>query len=1284
MKKLVTYLLLAVLMGSFAVVSCTSDIKADIDNTDEKVESLQTQIKNLETALQAYKNEVNPKLAAQNEQIQANLAALTAADEALENALKKAVTNEALTAAISDFEKALAKIKEDQKVVDSNQDLALENLTAQVGTYKKAIEEALGNLDKKVDENLKTAKAYTDALQIAVKATTDALENRIKANEDAIKKIDEETIPALDKAIKALQEGKLDKATYDAFKQDYLTWKGTIDGDIVDINGLITNLQTQVASLEAVVEALDGDTEGAIAKIYTHISDAIAAATKDLEAKIDTINGDEETEGSIAYAVKVLNDKLQEAIDKLAGRVTALEEELEKLQASIKAMNDSLINQIQSLVFVPEYQDMRFGIPFSVVTENVDNPKFLAIEYNPVADPNDEESVPGFPVVYKVAPAELAADIAKAVNQAVEAKAEPLFTFDIESGLQGPRTKTSELNPAQLIILHAEADPSESGKIRLWLEHHGFQVSLGKTDQPALDSYAVSLRADNDETGTHIISGYTQTILAPSELITIDMKSLYKEEKDAVKKAYDLENPYEHTIQYVDTVTYHPYDSCFLAATLQLGTGPVQGPYSFETIRKMGYDLPKASLKVTETATKCPVIHPTLKDSVVAAVKLVPTDATATKKLKNIKDHFVATPKDSTILNYAYSDGIGGTMNIPAQEKVVKVEALKFKVTYDMKWDYLLDKDADHENMDKTADFVPYDRKVYAATPKLVRKVNGVEKEFALDGSDDAYGIVASDFKDLKFAKAASSEVPERIQKYSFDVKASDDTKGTISLDSLIIKDWGVVPAEGGVKKSAQTISGSYELAFSDKSDADVIINTADRNRSEINYTLETFPVTILGGSSQTVGGTYDKEKDCYVFKSANLATDIYNKYVEQGIITDKTLYPQKLAFADEEKSEFHKNNVKWLNNETSTDDERFETSIVNNTNGGELSLKSRLDTAKAKTVSSAVLKAMAQNYDGGAEKSFKFSFRTYIGQVVNLTWAVTANTKEPYKFATYGAQRTEKGEAYFDIAPNLVWVPNLNAIEKASTEIDLIWNQNIQVVTGAGGEGGIKPADFKVRGIVPVVSLVSTEAIPGVEVAKDSLYASNLKFYSRVDSVALKTQMYVQSGDTQFLVPDSDKIFFNNTTETLESVLVNKYNPVAAAQTTEAQAIIAAGSTGTLPFDLVDRNGNSIYKNGVAQNEKGNYKSTIAKIFGDIKLSLVSVDGEETFTGWAISEAATPEKAQLTIPAGEPAVHTVVVKVETVWENYEYTFKVWTGPAEGAVNAFNSDYGKGGDATWK
>ena len=183
MKNVCKYALLAVFAASLAAVSCTSDMKADLERIEDKIDanqaSLQQQISAMKTALDTYKAEVAPELQSLVQADKDLLASLNAAKTELTEALAGKVSEEAFQTAVGNFETTIAALLKNQKDVDAAQDgkinantLALEALATRVETYKTDLETAI---DTRIA-----------ALDAAIGGTISALDARVTANEAAI------------------------------------------------------------------------------------------------------------------------------------------------------------------------------------------------------------------------------------------------------------------------------------------------------------------------------------------------------------------------------------------------------------------------------------------------------------------------------------------------------------------------------------------------------------------------------------------------------------------------------------------------------------------------------------------------------------------------------------------------------------------------------------------------------------------------------------------------------------------------------------------------------------------------------------------------------------------------------------------------------------------------------------------------------------------------------------------------------------------------------------------
>ena len=397
MKKLLTNLMLAFLVGSLAVVSCTKDLKDNDQKQDVAMANMQMQIEALQAALDNYKNVVNPKL---NELVAADadlLQALNTAKAQMQEALGTKVSEEAFQQAVTQFQNSLSKIIADQKEVDDAQDLELEALATRIENYKSDLE---------LDIDTRIA-----ALNAAIGGQINALDARVKANKDAIDKLNNETIPALAARIKSCEDNigtlqtdlqafqtatgqnlaaieavcnglkstKLDASTYNTFIASFENWKGSVDTKLGSMDTDIKTLQDLMDVLNAELAILESDEEPG----YITLQAYVEGIRSTLQAQIDLLKG---SDIDFETAVKNLNDAVQAKLSELDAEIALLK------------------SRVQSLVFVPQYTDLKFGIPFSRLDES-NSPNAVAIAYN---DPEDF-----FEVVYKVSPDTLAESLAE-------------------------------------------------------------------------------------------------------------------------------------------------------------------------------------------------------------------------------------------------------------------------------------------------------------------------------------------------------------------------------------------------------------------------------------------------------------------------------------------------------------------------------------------------------------------------------------------------------------------------------------------------------------------------------------------------------------------------------------------------------------------------------------------------------------------------------------------------------------------------------------------------------
>lgn len=971
------------------------------------------------------------------------------------------------------------------------------------------------------------------ALQARVKASLDAIVSIHEAlsgkpTAEAIKAayaLFEETtnanVLAMEDVLLGAIKGRLDTAGFTSFKNAYLNrfdgyeaWKIYVDATLVkhasEIAKLRADLEDEVAALQEQIDNLEAELEQQVEKINAYIGSVkdnlqqqidtidktIEAIQKDLEGvhvemdkmgksieaiqkdllgvhgEINTINGkivainteieklwkavnllnaDKDTEGSVKYYVEQLRINLQAQIDVLEGRVTVNEAEIRALKA-----------RVQSLVFVPQYTDMKFGLPFSVIKADDTHTQYEAFN-----KPED-----GFEIVYKVAPADLAEPLADAVNAvAASPTASPVFTFDIEYGLQ-----TRAYGP-ELTILKATGD-NTTGKISFRLHHNHFSGAAVKNGE-----YAISLRIDDESAdatvpevkkGIHVASEYVQTTVQPSSQIDIDMAYVYKAKadgtgvEDATKiklkndnSATDTQFEVGLSLPYTMKETVAPYKDYELAATITTG-GLKTGPFTYAQLREKGYNMPVVGVTVEEKTSVCSYFT---REGTGAASTIKVNNTS----MKEVKTHHndSATPawgESHTLgLNYAFDTGLGIDLNMQALIAIVKTDlVLGFNFPYEFNWTYQADKIMDHLNRPAGSYTHNTDyTRAWDGTPSFTVKpvlasVNGVAlaTPLELDGSNDVYGLEPGDFNGKAFTKVSTPA--------NFDIDLDitdthyDNTSKTLSPDGVTVKaKLGSTYSGTGkytLDLAATAVNVNYTITTKDRKTDEIIITAPATDHVPAGVTATTttaslnrFGVVLLGGTSETDGGSYSPHYDysqgtsgsyvlgwchqnCNVYSvaSGDIAPAMYDAFKSQGIFTASDYASATAALADNE--EFDKNfiYVNNANNMSTFGGQKY--NFVLNENGTGITLRSNTvanyygkthaqdsslptnDYVYEYGFKSSSLKTMAQSYPDKAEVDYSagaytqrflsYSFYTYVGQKVTLYWSFTAEAPKNTNYA--------------------------------------------------------------------------------------------------------------------------------------------------------------------------------------------------------------------------------------------------------------------------------------------
>ena len=552
------------------------------------------------------------------------------------------------------------------------------------GCVKRADFDALTNRVTVLEASLPEIQEQIDALQSSI-SSLDGLSKGLQSSIEELKSADQ----GIGERISNLQselQGKIDALDT------------RLSGDVSDLKSATKENADDIASLLSSVGAIEGnleklgDTYATDAELKVAV-DELKEAIEQVKTDLTKTLGDSFSEALKGYATtaalkevqdelgkidldkvktdyeKAINDALDAALEnngqitkKVKEMISTALQSLEKRLAAVEGQVKGLLNRIQSVVFVPEYNDGKATINYGKVGTGV-------IEAQSK-------------LTFQVYPAECA----KAFNAE---GAEKLLSFcfkDVQSRAAGER---------RLEIVKVEADAT-TGMIDVYANARDFAAGF-YNDTPAVH-YAVSLVVD-DTKEINIASSYVNLIAAKEA----DAKVITAEVVNATDNAYEIE--------------YVNFDAKDILKSHQLKfkIGGGTELYSLEEMRGMGYEISvspavsytysddaKADRFKNESAETDDHIYATvnLTDKVVKEdVGLMETityaylvggvevaTATATVEIVKIQRSIELSVKDIVWVygEDAESDVTGNTLSLDA----VKVE--KNTVPTDTKWEQIV------------------------------------------------------------------------------------------------------------------------------------------------------------------------------------------------------------------------------------------------------------------------------------------------------------------------------------------------------------------------------------------------------------------------------------------------------------------------------------------------------------------------------------------------------------------------------------------------------------------
>ena len=436
MKVKFTKLAALLLAGAALLASGCTDYEVDIQKANQRIDQLNTELNNQVEALKSLLQTTYETIANHDADVQK----LEKADKDLKD-LIDALDSKKLDK--SEYQKlldAIAAAKAKLASLDyANEDFVnqVADLLVKMDAAIKANAHDINEITKEgglLDQYLAQAKAYTDG-------EIKKLELRVKANEDAIKNLNEVVIPAIKDrldALEALTDGG-EEGWKDA-EGNPVTIKEYIDANVDVIMAAIKELQKLTAGFpegKTIKEYVDEADQLLETKIFSVIAKAFGTEEKmkDMEGtllgRIESLEAltagdwggktikqyvDAEVEklqnqldavkarvdvidDALAFCKKVNEDgsysyDLKGEFDKVNDRIDAVIEWAAELFADIYDKLYSALSRIQSIQYVPDYDDLKittnvalFSQPGMVETEDgvvlIDQPTKMTYQFLP-------------------------------------------------------------------------------------------------------------------------------------------------------------------------------------------------------------------------------------------------------------------------------------------------------------------------------------------------------------------------------------------------------------------------------------------------------------------------------------------------------------------------------------------------------------------------------------------------------------------------------------------------------------------------------------------------------------------------------------------------------------------------------------------------------------------------------------------------------------------------------------------------------------------------------------
>ena len=584
----------------------------------------------------------------------------------VEATLENYVTVQTFNKHVADFDAAMTLVN--QSI--SNVKKSLDSLAGEHAELAKTV----GEMQVELSEVKKTANAALDSAKRAQGTADQALSKALE----------------VEKALEAYAKKDWVNSLLDQMRADYNT-KIAAKVDTAVYSQKMAEIDAKFVEVDsAIVRVIRGYQEGD-AILNARIDSLDEAVTKALGAKLDTTTFNE--------------------------YVAAIRKELDGINRDIQ----TLFNRVQSLVYVPEYDDSRItfnwaylGVPNqeavpadgtseggNTATNGVGEPSATLDD-----EPEGESDVIVLPTevkyrVYGVDAAEIVESLVANVNEAVEAREDPVLSFDVV------RVKTrANKDGVSVKILGAEVDDLDDNTITLtilpvgipdlfyfgtWLNDGYYNTSLRAQIGAVEDFPAFSMSLVLTDEGTEekpqsrfITSTYENVVPAEGELIAINI----------VKDSVDITNN-----AYVDTVKI-PYVDLNPYAILeghQLMFKLKGENYTADELAEMNIYLPKITVEIEDTPDFSKAIDESKlpKDYIIVTKDVTTIPGTAEANLKAVIKEGVGA-ESHVVFTYKVGSGYevlaGALVQVVPDQVAVVVDIWESKTLVPFTWNY--DKDA--------------------------------------------------------------------------------------------------------------------------------------------------------------------------------------------------------------------------------------------------------------------------------------------------------------------------------------------------------------------------------------------------------------------------------------------------------------------------------------------------------------------------------------------------------------------------------------------------------------